>query len=331
MTIAPTSAAQVRAARDGVVPDPERLDASTFVIPMPTGIPLVPTVFCYLLVDRGGDGYLVDPGAPVPGAAERLQRAVADAGVARIRACIATHGHIDHLGLVAEARTAFGAEYWASRVEPNLTSAPWRDRTELLAALEEWGVPDDARADLVAAGEFADADVPEPDLALNDGDALPIPGRTVRVVATPGHTPGHLCFVDDGLEGAGAERRLFAGDHLLPHLVPGIGLGSPFDENPVDAGLASLERLRELGDVEVLPGHGYRYRGLEARIAQIRAHHESRTAEVRTVLAEVATRSIWEVATRLTWSAGWEGMRGFRRLSALGQTELHVERVRALT
>src|SRR5262249_57762277 len=57
-----------------------------------------------------------------------------------------------------------------------------------------------------------------PDMLLEHGDLVPLPGRRVRAVWTPGHTPGHLCLHEesDGL--------LLTGDHVLPRISPDIGL-----------------------------------------------------------------------------------------------------------
>ena len=74
--------------------------------------------------------------------------------------------------------------------------------------------------------------------------------RTLRVVATPGHTQGHVVFRD---EAAGL---LFAGDHVLPHITPSIG----FEAVPVELALGhylrSLRLVREMPDMRLLPAHG---------------------------------------------------------------------------
>ncbi len=68
---------------------------------------------------------------------------------------------------------------------------------------------------------------PFADLLVEDGDVLPIAGREVRALWTPGHTAGHLCLVDEG------DGLLFTGDHVLPRINPGIGLGGRTATNPL--------------------------------------------------------------------------------------------------
>ena len=58
----------------------------------------------------------------------------------------------------------------------------------------------------------------EPDLRLTDGSLVPAKGLDLRAVTTPGHSPGHICLVDEphGL--------IFSGDHVLPRISPHIAL-----------------------------------------------------------------------------------------------------------
>ncbi len=60
--------------------------------------------------------------------------------------------------------------------------------------------------------------MPEPDRFVADGERLPIAGRDVRAIWTPGHTPGHLCLHD------AAAGVLLTGDHLLPRITPNISV-----------------------------------------------------------------------------------------------------------
>jgi hypothetical protein len=90
----------------------------------------------------------------------------------------------------------------------------------------------------------------------------------------------------------------------------GIGLGGDTEANPLSENLASLASVAAFPDHEVLPGHGYRFRGLLERSKQSAQHHLRRSTEVAAVLAESHKASIWEIASRLTWTAGWENLQG---------------------
>ncbi|BDZ46166.1 hypothetical protein GCM10025866_20750 [Naasia aerilata] len=187
------------------------------------------------------------------------------------------------------------------------------------ARLVAWGVPagqrEELRAMLGASGRTASLVA---DVLLEDGDTLPVQGRALELVSTPGHTPGHACVVD---RDAGV---LFSGDHVLPKIYPGLGLGGPTETNPIADYLRSLARVEEFDALEVAPGHEYRFRGLAERCAAIREHHVRRSGEAARVIERQPDATIFEVAAQLPWTAGWENLRGFFLFSALSQTEVHL-------
>ncbi|HEX6131402.1 MAG TPA: MBL fold metallo-hydrolase, partial [Actinomycetota bacterium] len=82
---------------------------------------------------------------------------------------------------------------------------------------------------------------------LEDGEVLRVAGLRIEVLHTPGHTPGHCCFLVDG------EALLCAGDLVF---AGSIGR-SDFPNSDPTAMRASLERFLTLPDeLRVLPGHG---------------------------------------------------------------------------
>jgi hypothetical protein len=93
----------------------------------------------------------------------------------------------------------------------------------------------------------------EPDIWLADRTAVPLEGRVLRAIATPGHTRGHTVFHD---ESAGV---LFAGDHVLPHITPSIGFEPAPPPSPLSTFLTSLE-LRRTPHLDP-PGAGLRRPG----------------------------------------------------------------------
>jgi glyoxylase-like metal-dependent hydrolase (beta-lactamase superfamily II)/8-oxo-dGTP pyrophosphatase MutT (NUDIX family) len=114
--------------------------------------------------------------------------------------------------------------------------------------------------------------VVEPDERI----ALPGPlGLTLRALHTPGHTPGHLCFLE---ETSGA---LFAGDHVA-------GTGTVIVDPPEgDMGdyVASLEHLRSLPIGTIYPAHGPTVPDGPRKLAEYARHRREREAQVVEALA----------------------------------------------
>ena len=103
---------------------------------------------------------------------------------------------------------------------------------------------------------------------VKDGEVLTVGDYTLRVIATPGHTPGQLCL---WLEAAGI---LFTADHVLFDITPNITMW-PNLPNALGRYLESLEKVRALPVKLALPGH--RHTGdLEARIQALFTHHRNR-------------------------------------------------------
>ena len=140
----------------------------------------------------------------------------------------------------------------------------------------------------------------------------------LRVVTTPGHSPGHICLIDEphGL--------IFSGDHILPRISPHIALELPGPPNPLADYYESLERIAFEDAMEVCPAHEYRFIGMQRRVAQLIEHNRERSAEVLRVLDEHRPATVWEIARNLTWSRGWDSLQAFSLRLAVSETASHV-------
>lgn len=282
-------------------------------IPMP--ISHNPRVFAYVVRDEAGDFHLIDSGLPRAAGLEALTAGLAELGLnlADIRTVTVTHFHHDHLGLADTVRAAGGARVAVHRLD---AEAMGKLRGVTDDELARWVVPAEGAAELRSIEVAAPPDM-TPDLLLEDGDRLAIPGREFIVVHTPGHTSGHICVVSR------TDRLLFTGDHLLPDQFPGVGLGGE-SANPLADYYRSLDRIREFDGYRGLPGHGWAFDQVGERIDQSEAHHRRRTTEIGGLIADHPDATVWEIAQRVSWTAGWDGLQGFYRLSALRQTESHM-------
>jgi len=142
-----------------------------------------------------------------------------------------THGHVDHTGGAGKLAARNGAITYVHPDDDFLTLHP----TEQLARI--FGV--------APPGSY---EVPDTFESLRHGQLLDISGITFEVRHTPGHTPGHCCFLVE------AEGILFSGDQLFAGSIGRSDLpGGSFQDL-----MASMrEQVMTLDDdVEVLPGHG---------------------------------------------------------------------------
>ncbi len=325
-----TSAAQEQAWSARRLPNPEQVAASVWAVASPIPEGSISHTLTYVLESPDGGIHLIDPGWDDPHTFHTLGISLAAIGhgLDDVRTVIATHHHPDHLGLAPRLRRRSGAAVLFSAVEREVlasrTSRSDRDLQSYETVLEHWGVPAERRPELRASFDRPSLveDI-EPDRALVDGEVIDLPGHSLRVIATPGHTDGHICLVD-------ADRAvLYSGDHVLPGIYSGVGIGTLPGSEPLGDYLSSMDKLAPFDALEVLPGHEFRFTGLGARRRQIVAHHLRRTREVADLIDTLGDASVWHYAKQLTWTAGWAGLTGFWLHSALRQTELHLELVRS--
>ena len=303
----------------------EELRDGIWAVPLPLPVRGLPWVFSYFILDRVGDLHLVDAGwnsedswAAFTAALRHVGKTVDD-----IRSITVTHFHPDHLGMAERIRAASGAKVGLLAIEQrtlHTLKSPEGFEREHDRNMREWGVPEDLWSSLHAPAATGLAfPTFDADVELAESDVLAIPGREIRVLATPGHTSGELSLHDP------AAGILFSGDHLLPNQFPGIGLGGDSPTNPIAEYFASLDKVSALGDVEVDPGHGYRFSGLQERCDTTRRHHLARSAEIAAILVGAGAITVREVASRVSWTAGWDNLQPTERLSALSQTALHID------
>jgi len=301
----------------------ERIDDETWVLPVPIAHAQPKYTLSYALRDIHGDLHLIDTGVDTPENRRHLERSLlALGGIERVRSITATHGHADHLGLAGWVREVSGATIRLHREDRPSNGDPGLRQQELS---RKWGVPDARRRELVDAARIADkqATALTVDHHIADDASLEIPGRSLAIVRTPGHTSGHIALFD------ATHGLLFTGDALLPRINPGFGLDAGV-LNPLalDDLLSSLQQLTAYDDAVACPGHEYRFLGIAERSQQIALHHLRRNGLVRSAWQKDPAIDVWRVAEMLPWRVDLSSMAGGYLRSALVQTALHLEHVR---
>lgn len=197
------------------------------------------------LIDGDREAALIDAGCGQDPDAVLANIAAAGVAPEAVRTALVTHGHPDHAG---------GAAGLAERLPSVEVAAS--------AEVAGWLRTADERAVGVDLGKRSGFYPPDFELAacrvereVGEGDTVAVGDLSLRVLATPGHAGGHLCFLLDepARDGAERERRvLFSGDCVfwggrISVLATADCQLRPYRE--------SLKRLDGLGVDALLPGH----------------------------------------------------------------------------
>ena len=175
---------------------------------------------CYILKDEeSGDALVVDPGCYN----RRLDALLMNEGISSLRYILLTHGHFDHISGTGDLKAAYNGEIVIHKAD----EACLYNKDESLASKFHFS-QNEAKADII----------------LDGGEELPFGEHKIKVLHTPGHTKGSVCFIIDGI--------MFSGDTLFKNTVGRTDFpGGSYDEM-----MLSMKKLAALeGDFEVYPGH----------------------------------------------------------------------------
>ncbi|MBL7495653.1 MBL fold metallo-hydrolase [Frankia sp. CNm7] len=306
------------------LPPVERLRPGLWSIPVPLPSAGLRHVFVYLFETDAG-GYIVDAGWDTAEAYDALAAGLAIAGyrVSDVRGVLATHMHHDHYGLAERIRAESGAWVALHPADAEMIKFFSREPADLRDGMNKLLI----RAGMPAAEiEAMNRALPPmgpiqapslPDVLLEDGERPDVPGWDLRAIWTPGHSPGHLCFWEP------TNQLLLAGDHVLPRITPNIPFSPAEGADPLGDFLASLDKVEAYPADEVLPAHEFRIPDLSRRLAELRAHHDQRFAEVIGAIRDGATTA-WDICQRMTWSRPWHEVEGFMKRAALAEGMAHL-------
>jgi len=194
----------------------------------------------YLLIDPDGLT-LIDAG--LPGSHKKILRYLVGLGYAPgdLKRILITHADFDHVGGLAPLKAATGARVFAGPLEAQAmaeghASRPLKPRSVITRLLFD-----------LMAGLFKPARV-QVDELLSDGQILPLLGG-LRVVDTPGHTPGHISLF------ASSARILFCGDSIVSGEsgLRGSSGANNWDQAKSDE---SVRKQAALGARILCSGHG---------------------------------------------------------------------------
>jgi glyoxylase-like metal-dependent hydrolase (beta-lactamase superfamily II) len=296
-------------------------------IPLPLPGDSLKAVNVYAVVD-GDHLVLVDGGWAMAGVDELLTEALAGIGyrLADIAEFLVTHVHRDHYTQAIAVRRLVGSRVSLGEgeqvclealrtvtVHPDIETLYVAGAFELSADIQRW------TSNLGDGPDLTNWE--DPDRWLTDALDIPLQTRTLRVLATPGHTRGHVVYHDAGANA------LFAGDHVLPHITPSIGLELVKQASPLRNYIGSLQLVRALPDATLLPAHGPVAGSVHARVDELLTHHERRLDATADAVAHGADTG-YQVARRLTWTRRERALSDldmFNQIMAVHETVAHLD------
>jgi len=209
-----------------------------------TGVGLSNEYDCHIyLIDGGNEAALIDAGSGVD--VMPILRNIAAHGIAagKVRTILLTHAHADHCGGAAILRERLGCQIMVAEAEANIVET---------ADIENSGIKIALPFGIYPPGyNLSPCPV---DRRLHDGDTVQVGSYTLQVIATPGHSPGSLCY----LGSIAGKQVLFSGDTIQFCPVAGqVGWISLLNTPGTDlnAYRASVRHLAELHVDVLLPGH----------------------------------------------------------------------------
>jgi len=180
-------------------------------------------VNCYLFWDENSsDGVIIDPGADP----DRIFDEVTSAGFTPL-AILLTHGHGDHIAAVIDVKGKYDIPLYIGEGEKDLLANPSANVSAL------FGQPITS---------------PPPDFVVKDEEIINVGTICLKVLFTPGHSPGGVCYLDE------SEGLLFCGDTLFYGSIGRTDLPGCSHKQLIES---IEEKIMKLPDnIVCYPGHG---------------------------------------------------------------------------
>lgn len=276
----------------------------------------------YVIREQSGWS-VIDPGLNVPETERQWENTLRELALNKsaLQRIIVTHFHPDHYGYAGTMQQWSKAAVYASPLTFGKA-----ERYYSLNQMERYrrfysraGLP----AELAEGALLLDravlkqiAPVQGERIFLRESEKVALGGQVYTVVTGNGHAEGSIGLWDK------SQNVFIGGDLLLEKITPNISYDYESEANPLQDYLDTLDSLRYLDIVTVLPGHGTRFKLHEGYYDQLTAHHHERLASVHAMVSGTGTKgaTLYEVCLQLFPKVNdAEGLR-----FALSETAAHL-------
>jgi glyoxylase-like metal-dependent hydrolase (beta-lactamase superfamily II) len=282
----------------------------------------------YLIRDI--EGYaLFDTGWDMPAAVTSMAEQLASSGIlyTDIKRVFVTHCHVDHLGMIGRLKRSHQAVISLHENEIELIKLRFNDGDQFIPMTDSFLLTHGVPQSELTPPEFqipAIPDLTEPDILLKGGEEIAVGEYCLKVINTPGHTPGHISFYEPRC------KFIISGDVLLPTIATNAAFHVQHIQNPLRKYLNSILALKEMDIEMVLPGHEYIFSHHRQRIDELVLHHHKKDEGIRKAFASGQARTAYEVSQELFWSLkarnlAFPQLSGWDKRFAVLQTIAHLE------
>ncbi len=261
---------------------------------IPTPFPVGP-INVYLIV--ADPLTLVDTGPKTDEALAALREQLRRLGfkIEDVKRIVLTHTHEDHCGLAGTLRRESGARVYVHEWEFQNITDHRRARVDP-DLLKRAGAPGEELEKMAARYQLIRrlADAVEDVEAYRDGHEFVFASGALRVIHTPGHTPGSSCLLREGA------RLLLSGDTILKNITPNPVLNrDPIDPNrrfpSLGEYLVSLARIRALAPTLIKTSHGDDVIDYEEHFYRLVRHIHERLAKFVSLVPKQGVTA-WEMS-----------------------------------
>lgn len=250
----------------------------------------VGSVNTYLI--QGETISLIDTGPQTQNAIDTLRRKLEEIGyqIKDIDEVIITHGHLDHYGMSNLIEEESGASVYMHKEDASIVSALHSKNIEVFSSLKRSmslsGVPEGIISRIMALFKSHEnfGKLAKKINYVNEGEVLDFGEYMLKVIHSPGHSPGSICLLEEG------RRILFSGDTLIEDISPNpiynfLDKEKQLGSRGLIKYLQSIDKIKKYDVKLVLPGHRNIIKDYKKRINDIIKHHEEKKLSILSKLS----------------------------------------------